>query len=176
MIKNNYTPDPLMPKKQGSLLLDLMVAITIFFFAASLTISLGYAIKKTDCMLELLTLRQTIQKAQLEAITKGIDQTIYIDIQNNSYQINDTPTQLQSLLIGNESTAIPSLNNPKQKKGSCSFAHNKIICFKSGIISAGTIYFYAKSDKTLFFCLSCPVSQSNNIHIYEYKNEWMLFS
>ena len=166
----------LMFKKQAFLLLDLMVAITIFFFAGSLTINLSYAIKKIDCICELLILKQTIQKAQIEALQKGIDQIISIDTAHNSYKVHDTATQLHSLLIGNESTEIPSLNNPKQKNGLCSFAQNKITCFKSGIISSGTIYFSVKSDKTLFFCLSCPVSQSNSIHIYEYKNKWTLCS
>jgi len=158
--------------KQGFLLLDLMIAITIFFLAASLTINLGLAVKKMHCIMELSLLKQTIQATQLEAMTTGIDQTISLDIESNGYTSPHTTTALKSLSIANKTIHIPHLTHQKNPPLPCSFSHNKITCFKSGIISAGAIYFYAHDDKSLFFCLSCPVSQSNNIHIYEYKNGW----
>jgi Tfp pilus assembly major pilin PilA len=165
-----------MPIKQGFLLLDLMVAITIFFLATSLTINLSVAVKKMHCIMELFLLKQTIKATQLEAMATGIDQTISIDVESNGYTSPHTTTILKSLSIANKTIPIPHLNNQKNPPAPCSFSHNKITCFKSGIISAGAIYFSAHDDKSLFFCLSCPVSQSNNIHLYEYKNEWTICS
>jgi hypothetical protein len=162
--------------KQGSLLLDLMIAISIFLLATSLTLNLGFAVNKMQCVMELLLLKQTIQATQLEAIATGTDQIIVIDLLKNRYTKSNAITSFKSLSIAQSKIKIPALHNQKTAiTRPCSFLHNTITCFKSGIVSAGAIYFYATDDKSLFFCLSCPVSQSNSIHIYEYKNKWVSY-
>jgi hypothetical protein len=162
-------------KKPGSLLVDLMVAMTIFLFATSLVVHLGYAVTKMHCIMELFLLKQTINATRLEAMATGTDQTILINPDENEYTKGSATIRFTTLSIAKKRMSIPSLNDQKEFIP-CSFAHNTITCFKSGIIGGGTLYFYANDDKSLFFCLSCPVSQANNIHTYEYKNGWVLFS
>jgi len=53
-----------------------------------------------------------------------------------------------------------------------SFKNNTLVCYPSGIISAGTIYM--TDNKQCMYALSCPVGYVSYLRKYRYANGWKL--
>jgi len=163
--------------KQGFFLVELTVCIALFVLIASFTITVGSSFNTTSCVLELFLFKRAIQRAQFRAISTGIDQTLVISQKNNSYCFENETVMFKKIVIAKPSEKIfqPS-SQIKVISRACTFLNDTIICFATGIISGGSLYWSSIDNKQLFFCLTCPVSQVNLINLYKYDTVWSMIS
>lgn len=148
--------------RRGSLVLECIVALSIItILMAGLY---GTRVFRFDaaCLYELYELRSVIRRAQMESLVTQQDQYIYIDVAENRYRYQAELYTLQSLVIIESHQTVPI--KP------VSFARHMIVCFATGTISAGSIYFKSTFDESIVYALRCPVGHMLKINLYRYGN------
>jgi hypothetical protein len=158
--------------RSGFLLIDLVVACALLLILTYICMPSINFIHPFIAKVELTLLKNTVQCAQWKAIATGTDQTIKGNIKDNSYTFEGTIKKISSpfhfgtgnLIKGPPSSPHTSITNV------FTFVNQQIKCFKTGIISAGTIYI-SSLDNQLCFALSNPIAHQSHIRIYEYKND-----
>lgn len=98
-------------------------------------------------------------------------QELVINPENGSYSTKKTTVFLKSGLQFGK----PSITLSQNINGKTSFAHNKIVFYPSGIISAGTVYF-TRTDSSRMYAISSAVSSISFLRKYQYDGSWKQYS
>jgi type II secretory pathway pseudopilin PulG len=161
--------------KQGASLVELLVVCTIVVLLAGLCAHGLSNVQRATVRSELALLHSTCRYAQKSAIAMHQEQRIVLDLSAHAYTYGATRHVLHAgVIFGFPPLAKGPPAHPEAllTKPS-SFVDNTIVCYPTGIISAGSLYL-SNAARSCCYALSNGVSQVSYVRCYEYQGKWVL--
>lgn len=126
---------------------------------------------------DIQTLYAVCRYARNYALYSATPQTIYLDIEQNSYRYHDRLFRLSPGICFGVPPGVkgPPSGPTRPLTHPCTFTHNQIVCSPHGIISSGTVYL-TDHTRSVVYALSNAVSQVSYMRMYVYRTTWQLLT
>lgn len=160
-----------MQAKPGVTLIELLIVIALIGICCSLVLSrlsnMGVHVRT-----ELGLLQQVCMYMQRRALLTGQQQSVHLDLHNNSYTFNGRTHKLaQGVIFGTMPVKGPPASPHTLLTNACTFTQNIITFYPSGIIDAGSLYL-TNNAHSILYALTNAVSSYSYLRTYCYADTW----
>jgi len=161
-------------KRAGFTLVELMVVIALTVFITTLVFANVSFLNRFLVQAEVDHMYAACRYMQHKACATHQEQTITLNTTQHNYTFaGHIHTLSKPIKFG----SLPAVKGPPSSartliNKSTTFKNNTIVCYPSGIISAGTLYL-TDNDQCMY-ALSCPVGSVSYLRKYRYANGWKL--
>lgn len=166
--------------KAGFSFIEILVYITILGLILALFSNITNFNQNSFLKLELDKIYIISVYLQKKAILEQKDQILILDIEKNSYKFGNIKYKLgKNVVFGIKQNLLGAPGSPNRIiKKPVSFKNNRIIFYKDGIISAGSLYL-TNFNKSIVYSLTCSVATINYLRKYKLNNNlsnWILIN
>jgi prepilin-type N-terminal cleavage/methylation domain-containing protein len=159
--------------KQGVTLIELLVVITLISMCCYMAVS-HFSHMNIYARNELDLLHQVCTYMQRRALVTGQQQTIHLNLHNNSYTFNGRTHQLaRGAVFGIMPVKGPPSSPHSVLQTPCTFKHNVITFYPDGIIDAGSVYL-TNDNHSALYALTNAVSSYSYLRTYCYADTWRM--
>ncbi len=160
--------------KTGFSLIELVVALAAFMVLCVGGISLFEGVQQIATRAELALLALTLQSEQQKALVTATELVTTIDVDGSGYH---TATKHHRFQRGVTLAFPPGAYGPpaypaKPIAKAVTFAHNNVICYPKGTMSAGTIYFGNRYFNR-YYALTNSIAHNSFLRLYQYRLNWI---